>query len=222
MTLSAAMALLMAMFILALLPGPGILIVVSRTLAHGLHAGILTSLGILTGDFVFIALAVYGLSALANWMGELFLLIKYVGGAYLFYLGAKILWGKARATNTQEQPLEIAASIEGAVKNRRLKKMAKHSTNYMAGLLTTLSNPKAMLFYASFFPTFLDLTKLDGVDIAIILLITTITVFGTMCMYAYATSQSGRLLKNSRLSNALKWVSGSMLMGAGVYIAVRS
>lgn len=222
MTLSAAMALLLAMFILALLPGPGILIVVSRTLAQGLHAGILTSLGILTGDFVFIALAVYGLSALANWMGELFLLIKYVGGAYLFYLGAKILWGKTSEANTSKEPLEIAASIESTVNNRVFKKIAKHSTNYLAGLLTTLSNPKAMLFYASFFPTFLDLSKLDGLDIAIILFITTITVFGTMCMYAYAASQSGRLLKNSRLSHALKWVSGTMLMGAGAYIAARS
>ena len=90
MTLTSAFALLGAMIVLALVPGPGILVVMARTLSAGLRHGVSTSVGIVVGDYVFITLALFGLAALASVMGDLFNLVRYVGAVYLFYLDSGI------------------------------------------------------------------------------------------------------------------------------------
>lgn len=72
MTLTSIFALFIAMIILAAIPGPGIMIVVARTLSQGFLAGLITTSGIVAGDFVFIALATFGVTALSQLLGELF------------------------------------------------------------------------------------------------------------------------------------------------------
>ena len=204
MTLSTTLALFSAMVLLALLPGPGILVVVARTLSQGLAAGVVTSAGIVAGDFVFIALAIGGLSALAQILGDFFLIVRYAGALYLIYLGVKTI--RSRSQGWGDKPVTPS----------------RHSTNFVAGLLTTLANPKAILFYVSFFPTFFDLSTLSYIDLSLILLVTAIAVGGVMVSYAYVANRTGGLIKGSRSSGWLKWGSGTVLIGSGTYIAVRA
>lgn len=187
------------MLVLALLPGPGIVIVVARTLSQGLRAGVVTILGILSADFIFIFLAILGLATLAQTMGELFFWVKVIGAIYLIGLGISIM----RARSTQDHALNHYPQLG----------------NYIAGLVTTLSNPKAVLFYMSFFPTFLDLSLVSYVDAFIILLIATLAIGSVMFAYAYLVNKTGKLVKTSPAAKFIKYLSGSLLIGTGAYIA---
>src|SRR4051812_32007826 len=92
MSLSETCAFALTFFVFAVAPGPGVFITVSRALSSGAAHGAIVALGIVTGDLVYLLVAVYGLSALAQALGGFFNLIQYVGGAYLLWLGSRI-WG---------------------------------------------------------------------------------------------------------------------------------
>ncbi len=204
MTLSITLALFFAMLVLAVLPGPGVMLVMLRTLSHGFAAGAAAAVGIVAGDFVFIALAIYGLSTLSQLLGSFFLVVKYAGAAYLIYLGVKMLLTKPSENKTTLNPT------------------VRHATHFFAGLLTTLSNPKAILFYISFFPAFIDLANVNALDIIIILFVATVAIGGVMLLYAYATLKSGKIFKGTLGARYLRYGSGSLLIGSGSYIAIRS
>ncbi len=205
MTISTILALTFALLVLAILPGPGIIIVVSRALSNGLRAGIMTSLGIVAGDYIFIALAIGGLSALAQSFSEIFTVVKFLGAAYLMYLGLVLILS----------PTET--------KNQKTSTTLGHSANFIAGLFTTLSNPKAILFYVSFFPAFIDLATLAMIDLVLIYSVTTMTIGGVMILYAVLAIKGFSLLRgNSVTSKAVKYFSGTILVTSGAYIGLRS
>lgn len=195
------------MVVLALLPGPGILVVVARVLSGGMPHGIATSAGIVAGDYVFIILSVFGLAALASTMGQLFVWIQYLGGLYLIWLGLSLL----------KKPANRQDKYHQAQQNRSLKLGA----DFLAGLVTTLSNPKAILFYLSFFPAFLDLTQVKLPDLVIILIITTFAVGGTMLGYAWLALKAHATLDPRSDRPWLRWLSSVLLLGSGVFLMLR-
>ena len=202
MTFSVAIGLFVAMVVLALLPGPGIVVVVSRTLSQGFRAGVVCTAGIVCGDFIFIALAILGLSSLAESYSEVFLFIRYFGAAYLIFLGVTLLRSSKSAANGY-----LSA------------KPSHHTLSFFAGLLTTLSNPKAILFYVSFFPTFLDLNALTVIDIVVLILITSCSLGGVMLGYAWAAHKTGKMQSSTKVQNVLRLVSAILLIGTGIYVA---
>jgi len=204
MTIASAFALYSTMIALALLPGPGVIVVVARSLDSGFRQGLATAMGVLSGDFVFISLAVFGLAALAELMGNLFVVIKYIGAIYLIYLGFNLITAKPSTEDAQAL------------------KSAKHSTNFLVGLMTSMSNPKVILFYFSFFPAFLDLESLSLTDVAALFLIATFSVGAVMAGYAYVAAKTKSSFAASPKTQYLKIGSGALLMGGGVFIALRS
>ena len=120
----------------ALIPGVSVLAVSARSAAFGFAHGIFTSLGIVVGDMAFILVAIYGLSVLAGLMGNYFFLIKYLGGAYLIWLGI-VLW------RSKSKVEKVADSGKSSL-----------PSSFMTGLLITLGDQKAILFYLGFFPAF--------------------------------------------------------------------
>ena len=203
MSLTTFIALFISMVVLALIPGPGVLTVTARSASAGLRHGLSTTAGIVTGDFVFITLALLGLATLSSVLGELFFIIKYIGAAYLIWLGVSLL-------------ASTPSSNAGGVINR-----PKHTASFAAGLITTLSNPKAILFYLSFFPAFLDLSHIAISDAALLYVITTVSVGGVMFGYAYIACKAKSIYSNSGKVRILRFGSGSMLVGSGIYVAVR-
>jgi threonine/homoserine/homoserine lactone efflux protein len=204
MTLTASLSLFIAMLILAVIPGPGIFAVVARSISSGLAQGLVTVVGIVFGDYVFILLSLYGLSALAQSMGDLFLIIKYAGAAYLCWLGWQMLKAKPMSA---ELPEVTALSTLG---------------NFTTGLLTTLSNPKAILFYVSFFPAFIDMQSVSLLDAGIIMLIASIAVGGVMAAYAYAASKARKLFNNTKATRALNVTAGGIMLGSGTLLAIKN
>ena len=204
MTITSMVSLFVALVILAVIPGPGVFTVVARSMASGFFHGLVTVFGIVFGDYIFIILSVYGLSALASTMGGIFTLIKYAGAAYLVWLGIKLLL-------TKYSSVEVKPIIE-----------LSFFSNFIAGLATTLSNPKAILFYVSFFPAFINVQSVTVIEIGQLLLVATMAVGSVMAAYAYAASKASLLFKSSRAAKTLNVTAGSIMVGSGVLLATKA
>jgi len=204
MTITSMVSLFVALVILAVIPGPGVFTVVARSMASGFFHGLVTVFGIVFGDYIFIILSVYGLSAFASTMGGIFTFIKYAGAAYLVWLGIKLLL-------TKYSSVEVKPIIE-----------LSFFSNFIAGLATTLSNPKAILFYVSFFPAFINVQSVTVIEIGQLLLVATIAVGSVMTAYAYAASKASLLFESSRAAKTLNVTAGSIMVGSGVLLATKA
>jgi threonine/homoserine/homoserine lactone efflux protein len=219
MTLSSTIALFFAMLVLAIMPGPGILVVVARTLSHGLNAGVSTTVGIVAGDIVWITLSILGLTALASSMGDWFVIVKYLGALYLIYLGISVF------RKPSEKEYETAATDS----TKLVASSLEHLAHFFAGLAITLTNPKAILFYVSFLPAFVDLAHVSFRDALLIYACAVVSVGSVMLCYAslaYKTQSIGARHStdgsDTRFDGryVVRLVSAIMLIGSGLYIGV--
>ncbi|MEZ9232311.1 LysE family translocator [Vibrio amylolyticus] len=203
MSLSATVALFIAMALSALIPGPSVLAVLSRSISNGFKQGFLVIVGVLLADYLFIALALTGLSAVSAIMGEFASLLKYIGITYLFWL-AYTTW--TASTATEPKP-EVESKIT--------------RSSILTGLLTTLANPKAILFYMGFFPAFIDMGTLSLSGIISIIVIVTLSVGGVLALYAWAGSSASGLFQSTRSKQLLNKLSGGFLASCGVLLATK-
>jgi len=193
------------MFVLAASPGPGVFATVARALASGFRAALTVICGIVLGDVIFLLFATFGLSMVAQALGNLFFIVKICGGAYLVFLGLR-LWLREPAFAASESEQGTQA-LWG---------------NFMSGLVITLSNPKVILFYCGFLPTFLDLSVLTLIDLVVIVAIVTGILTGVLASYAFLASRARQMFKNQKAALRLNRVAGGVLVAAGVAIATRS
>lgn len=203
MTLESALAFAIGMFFLALSPGPGLATIISRALASGPVAGLAVTAGLILADFAFMAIAMVGLTAIATALGPLFQIIKYAGAAYLLWLGYRVLCGSAAAI--------IVAPRKGSGLLRDIG----------LGLVVTLGNPKAILFYSALLPTFLDMTKIHVGDFLILAAIVVAISYMVYGGYILLAERSRRLLSSKRASRLYNRMTGTVLIGAGVAVAAR-
>jgi threonine/homoserine/homoserine lactone efflux protein len=203
MTFESALAFAIGMFFLALSPGPGLATILSRALGSGPVAGLAVTAGLVLADFVFMAVAMVGLTAVAAALGPLFQVIKYAGAAYLVWLGY-------RAFRSSAAPLVVAPrSGAGIIKDVGL------------GLLVTLGNPKAILFYSALLPTFLDMTEIRFADFMVLAGIVVVVSYAVYGTYILAAERSRRVLSSGAASRFFNRLTGSILIGAGVAVATR-
>jgi len=204
MTLWSSLALISAIFILAASPGPGVFATISRAIASGFANASLLVVGIIVGDIIFLLLAIYGLNLVAQVLGEFFILVKYIGGAYLIYLGYKI-WTSRVLSH------EIVGNNELSWK-----------TNCFSGLLITLANPKVIIFYLGFLPAFMNLEILTTIDIVIAIIIVSITLASVLLSYAYMATRARKLLKSQSVMDKLNKTSGGAMISAGSLLILKS
>ena len=200
MTISNLLALLGAMIILAMTPDTSVIAVMARAIASGLSHSIVTIIGLLCGDFIFILFAVSGLSAIAQTMSSFFLVIKYFGGIYLIWLGIKLWRTKSRAIE-----------FEGVQES-------SWWANFLCGFLITMSDPKAILFYVSFLPAFVDLTTISPLDVLLIMLMATIALGSVKLVYAYMADQARVLLQNSQINQRLYQITAIVMIVIGLLL----
>lgn len=208
MTVSSAIALFGTMLVLAAIPSPSVFAVIARSLASGLGQGMMTVIGIVAGDLIFILLAVYGLASIAATMSHLFVMIKYLGSAYLIWLGVA-LWRAKSGT---------ASAVSERPERHELSGLA----NVLCGLFITLGDPKAILFYISFLPAFLDLSQVSIVDTGLIMASATLAVGGTKLGYAYMADRSRVFLKNAIAQKAMNITAGSVMILTGIFLVAKS
>lgn len=136
------------MVALAALPSASVALVVTRSATFGVANGVAVTAGIILGDLIFILLAIVGLSVVADTLGSLFMVIKYLGAAYLLWLGYTLITSNGASS----------ISVDKSVKQQNL------FASFAAGLILTLGDIKAIIFYASFLPVFVNLSTVQTPD----------------------------------------------------------
>jgi len=204
LSLTTMAALFAVMATLALVPGVSVLTVSTRSATYGFMHGVFATLGIAVVDIIFILIAIFGLSVLAESMGSLFVVAKYLGGVYIFWLGVT-LW-RSKLTD-----MKINENKESSL-----------LASFMAGFFITLGDQKAILFYFGFFPVFFDLTVLSYLDIVTVIIIMLVALAGTKLGYAYLADRSRYLFKNKRLRKIMNISAGSIMMGAGIFLVTKN
>jgi threonine/homoserine/homoserine lactone efflux protein len=202
MTLSSSIALFSAMVVLASIPSVSVLAVSTRSATFGFIHGVFTSIGIVTGDIIFILIAIGGLSLLAAKMGSLFILIKYFGAAYLIFLG-----------------IALYSAMPQDIESKEISRSSLWSS-FLTGLLITLADQKATLFYLGFFPAFVDMTKISAIDTGIIMAIAIVAVGGVKLIYASIASQA-KVLVRSSISKRLNILAGCVMIVVGIVLAFK-
>jgi threonine/homoserine/homoserine lactone efflux protein len=190
---------------LILVPGPDMLYMLGRCVAQGRRAGILSAIGFNLGGYVHITAAVLGLSAILAASATAFTVVKWVGAAYLVYLGISTLWRK-------QGPLTVEA-VAGGVRGRTILWQA---------FLSDVLNPKVALFFLALLPQFVDKDAphpalqilLLGLTVSVIALPTNILI---VCC---ADRITGSFRRNASVSLWLRKGLGVLFIALGLRIAV--
>jgi len=191
---------------LAATPSSSVALVVARSATLGVANGLAVAGGVVLGDLVFIALALSGLSVVAEALGGLFMIVKIIGGLYLVWLGYSLL-SKSGAT-------EIKANKTN--NNRSL------AASFTAGFVLTLGDIKAIIFYASLLPVFVDLSAIQSSDIVALILITVFSVGGIKAIYAIFSNKVAAYAQKTNMEVAARKTVGGLMVGAGGYLIVKA
>ena len=205
MTITALTIFAFAILVAAVSPGPAIAALLARVIGRG-TAGVPAFIaGIVLGDLTWLAIAVLGLSFVANSFQMVFAVIKYAGAAYLLYIAYR-LW-TAPAT-----PVDVNAAdnVDG-----------KPLRSFLGGLLLTLGNPKAIAFYLALTPTLIDVSRIDLVSYAELAGIIAVVLVLVFSGYALAASRARKLFRSPHAMSLLNRVGGGVMAGAAAAIATR-
>ncbi len=206
MSIVQAFTLFAVMVVLAALPSSSVALVVARSATAGVANGIAVSIGIVLGDLLFILLAILGLTAVAELMGGLFSILKVAGGLYLIWLGVSLLKAKGGQLSLRES-------------EHRKKGLL---VSISAGLLLTLGDIKAIIFYASLFPFFIDLNSASALDYTIVVAITLVSVGSVKILYALFASKVAEYVHKKQISTAPQKVAGGLMVGIGSYVVFKA
>jgi threonine/homoserine/homoserine lactone efflux protein len=195
-----------AALVLLLTPGPAVLYIVARSIDQGRRAGLVSMLGVHAGTLVHIAAAAAGLSALLAASATAFSAVKYLGAAYLVYLGVRRILASTPAVGA------------GPPRERRLRRA------FIDGVVVNVLNPKTALFFLAFLPQFVDLSR-GHVGVQILALGGIFVALGLITDggFALTAGTAAQWLRgHPRFLASERWISGGMYIGLGVAAALTS
>ena len=191
-------------FLLSLTPGPAVFLVVSQGMRAGFKRSVRGTLGILTGNAIYFALSALGLGALLTTSAALFQVIKYLGAAYLVFVGIKMLMSGNERTGEEEE--------------RRAVRLNRSLKLFWQGLITQLSNPKAIVFFTALLPQFVA-TDANVFGQFLLLGVVSIAVeFPVLLAYGWMAERGGEFIPE-RFTSLPDRIAGVFLIGAGLGLA---
>jgi threonine/homoserine/homoserine lactone efflux protein len=195
---------ILASAVLLLTPGPAVLYIIARSVDQGRRAGLVSVCAIEVGNFTHVIAATLGMSALVLSSALAFTIVKYLGAAYLVYLGLrKLFTGEAIQATSNSQPQSL----------RQV---------FSQGVVVATLNPKTALFFVAFLPQFVDPSQ--GIIAGQMFVLGCIFVMLAMMsdsMYALLAGTVGQWLKSSRLAGrAQRYLVASVYIGLGVTAAL--
>ena len=191
---------------LVAIPGPNLIYIATRSLSQGQRAGLTSALGVEAGTLVHVAAAAAGLSALIASSATAFIVVKYLGAAYLLYLGARALMSRQSAELSADR---VAAPL------RRV---------FAEGMLVNLLNPKVALFFLAFLPQFIDPSRagaaiqtlaLGTVFFAIALVMDLLYVVAAGALGRWLRGRSGFARRQSHVTGVIYIALGGLAALAG-------
>lgn len=193
----------LAFFVFAASPGPDNMTIVVRTVSHGAASGVAYGAGTVVGILAFLVLAAFGLSALAAEMAVAMTILRYVGAAYLVWMGIR-LW-----TASPEMP-----ALKPVADRRGLASV------FLTGVVLNLGNPKMPLFYIALLPSVVGASLTLGQVgwLAAVILAVEIVVIGGHVALA---TRARRILRTPQAVRRVNRTAGGLMVGAGVVVATR-
>lgn len=201
MDLSVWLTYFLAAIILSVTPGPGVFSAIRSGLHHGVRRGVWNAVGMQAANVIHVVIVAFGLGALLLASEALFSVVKWVGVAYLIYLGVVTWRSPPRAF--EDEP-ENDASLRGI---------------FLHGFLVNLTNPKGILFFVAVLPQFIDVAKPQALQY-LVLALTTFTV-DLVVMVGY-TALAARVLRVMKDPTQLRWVNrvlGGLFVATGLALA---
>ncbi|MBD8890604.1 LysE family translocator [Roseibium litorale] len=194
-------AYVVATIILLAIPGPTILLVISYAISHGKKSAAASVLGVALGDATAATASLLGLGAILATSAFLFSVLKWVGAAYLFWIGVKMWRSKSNGLKA------------GEVEHAPPRKIFLHA------YVVTALNPKGIIFFMAFLPHFISASA--PVTPQLLLLGTTFVVLGVVnaAVYAFAASAIGDRLRSPSLMKIVNRIGGGFLMSAAAMTA---
>jgi threonine/homoserine/homoserine lactone efflux protein len=204
MTFESGLAFFIAILIFSVTPGPGVFALLARAMTQGAASCFPVAFGMAVSDIIYLVFACLGLAVIAEHYSVLFTIIRIVGAIYLIYLGWK-MWHDRSHLIQEAQPVIRTSILMG----------------FVQGFLISASNPKVILFYIAFLPTFMDLTILTAEDIAIASLLCMLGLMIGLMLISYTAAWARRYFQSQKAMTGLNRVAGSIMMSAGLYIGTR-
>jgi threonine/homoserine/homoserine lactone efflux protein len=196
---------LTASLVLAATPGPGMLYVLSRTLAGGKREGISSSLGTFLGGLVHVVAAAAGLSIVVATSAIAFSVVKYAGAGYLIYLGIKLIW-------SADRDLDASGLVSAG----------RRGSPFLQGILTEVLNPKTALFFLSFIPQFVPRhgSHVFAGFLLLGLISVTLNTTGDLLAVILAAPLKQLFTRSRRAQIRQRQASGVAMIALGAYVAV--
>ena len=196
-------------FVVSATPGPNMLLVMSHGARFGLRAAVMTMAGCMTALLCMMSLSAAGLGALLHAFPAVFDVLRYLGAAYLVFLGYK-QWQSGGAAHSGEE----AQTQHGALRTG--------GSFYRQGLAVAASNPKAIVFAAAFFPQFIQPELPALTQFAILLSTFTVIEVGWYLIYALSGHKLSRYLQQNHVMKNFNRVTGGVFVGfAALMVASR-
>lgn len=192
-----------------MMPGADFTLIMKTTLTNGRKAGQITACGIAAGLVVHTTAAVLGLSAIIAKSAFLFDLVKYIGAAYLFYLGIISI----RTTDTQEG-YDVTDANKATIEGKNIWKV------FMQGVLANVLNPKTVIFYLTFLPQFVVQSKPIMPQLIILGIILVILSLGWFVFLAHALGYIRKYFDNPVFRSRMQKVTGALLISFGLKLAL--
>ncbi len=194
-------AFILAATALVLVPGPTVTVIIANSLKYGSRAGLLNALGTQIGLLIWLGIAALGLGAAIKLMGVWFDLLRYIGAAYLIWLGIRLFRSKS----------ELSVASERARPN---------GSFLLQGLVVILSNPKMLVLFGALIPPFIP--QHADVMMSTLKLGATSSVIALVgdCCYALLAGRAGQWLSRKRI-RILEIVSGSCLIGGAAWMVLK-
>jgi threonine/homoserine/homoserine lactone efflux protein len=181
------------------IPGPGIVSIVARALGSGFRATLPAIAGTTLGDIILMTLSAFGLTLVAQALGEFFLAVKLAGAAYLLYLGYRF-W---------TAPVEADDVIPASTSN-----------GFLAQLAVTVGNPKAIAFFVALLPTAVDLSTLNWIGYLQLCAASLIVIPPITLTYAALASRARGILTSRKARKRMNKGAAIIMAGASVGVVV--
>jgi threonine/homoserine/homoserine lactone efflux protein len=194
------LAFVAASAVMLAIPGPTILLVISYALGHGRKASSATVAGVALGDFTAMTASMLGLGALLATSAALFTVLKWVGAAYLIYLGIK-LW---------RSPVSGEGAQEAATGKERPLKIFLHT------YIVTALNPKSIIFFVAFLPQFLTPSLPFWPQVMIFEVTFLVLATCNAALYGLLASAARNSIRKPKVQRIVNRIGGSLLIGAGL------
>ncbi|NGO49675.1 LysE family translocator [Allomesorhizobium camelthorni] len=192
-----------ALFVAAGSPGPSIAALVARVISKGFRDVLPFLAAMWIGEAIWLSLAVFGLAFVAQTFHLAFVIVKYLGVAYLVYLAWK-MW---------------TAPVD--VRDGSMPREDSPAKLFLAGMAVTLGNPKIMMFYLALLPTIIDLASVTLVGWLELTLTMAVVLIAIDVGWVIAAAQARKLLKSRRAMKIANRISATTMAGAAAAIAAR-